>query len=104
MNVKQLINELNEHISKNYRDFKGTYLYGSRVRGNFKPDSDIDLISLFEWTDREKESYIYDAIVDLEYKYDIFIDFQQYTYEELRKNPVFYDQVVNKGIFYAAGT
>ena len=36
------------------------------------------------------------------YKYDVYIDLHSYTSENLQKNPFYYNEVVNKGLFYAA--
>lgn len=101
MNVSEIINELNKLISEKYSDFKGSYLYGSRARGDFKGDSDLDIIALFGNVDSAKEMEIYGIVCDLDYKYDIIISLMPYTKEELEQNYVFHNEVVNKGIFYA---
>lgn len=102
MNAKELINEFNRLIHKKYKDFKGIYLFGSRAKSNFKKDSDIDLVLLFDKIDEEKENEIYNIHSELMYKYDTFIDIHIMTYEKLKFNPFFYEEVVDKGQFYAA--
>jgi len=101
MNISEIIKELNALIKEKYSDFKGSYLYGSRTREDFSEDSDIDIIALFDSVDRDKEMEIYGIVCDLDYKYDVFISLFNYTLEKLEKNPIFYNEVVNKGIYYA---
>lgn len=100
MDVIKIIQELNTRIANNFQDFKGSYLYGSRAKGNYKDDSDIDIVALFDEVNREKELKLYGFVGEIQYKYNVFIELHNYTLERLKKNPIFYDQVVNKGIFY----
>ena len=102
MNQKDLINEFNKLVLDKYNDFKGIYLFGSRAKGNFKDDSDIDLVLLFDEVNRDKKMEIYGILSELMYKYEIFIDIHIMTPETLRFNPFFYEEVVDKGQFYEA--
>lgn len=99
--INDLIIDLLKKISSKINDFKGIYLYGSRANGKIKKDSDIDLIILFDHElTYDQESTLAAIILETEYKNDVFIDYHPYTSEALQKNPVFYDEVVNKGIYY----
>ncbi len=100
--IINLINELNNCILNKYKDFKGCYLYGSLVNETSNANSDIDLIALFDHINWEKDFEISGIICELMYKYDIYIDLHIYTQEKLKKNPVFFNEVVNKGLFYEA--
>ncbi len=100
MDISEVINELNKRIKEKYSDFKGSYLYGSRAKGNYKNTSDIDIVALFDEVTSEKEFDICRIIGRLEYKYNVFIEFQPYTLSELKMNSVYYNEVVGKGIFY----
>lgn len=102
MNISEIINELNNLIKEKYNDFKGSYLFGSRARGDFREDSDIDIVALFDSIDRDKEMEIYGIVSDLDYKYNVFISLMPYTPKELEQNYIFHNEVVNKGIFYEA--
>lgn len=103
MDLSKIITELNDIISKQYSTFKGSYLYGSRVKGNHKDDSDIDLILIFENKLNHRQSLdLAGLICNIEYKYDVFIDYHPMTIEELNLNPVFSHEVINKGMYYAA--
>lgn len=98
-----LISDLNYELTSNFDKFEGVYMYGSRVRGDYEPESDYDFIILFknDYSVAE-ENKLAGIIIKIELKYDIFIDYHPMTMKELKRNPVFYDQVVNKGIYYEA--
>ena len=100
---KEMLESLNQKIRSEYRDFRGSYFFGSRVNGNFRPNSDYDIVLLFDKIEREKELEICGIIGELEYKYDIFIDMKILTKEEFEYNPFFYEEVTTKGIFYGSG-
>jgi len=100
--IIKIIKELNKLIKEQFPDLKGLYLYGSQVKGTAHKNSDIDVLALFEEVSREKNFEIYGIIGDLEYKYDVYIDFRAYTSDDLERNPIYYDEVVNKGQYYAA--
>jgi len=102
MNITEIINELNTLIKAKYSDFKGLYLYGSRVRGDFREDSDIDVVAVFDELDRAKDFELSGIICDLMYKYDVYIDLHSYTPDTLDRNPFYYNEVVNKGLYYEA--
>ena len=101
MNISEIIKELNRLMNEKYTDFRGSYLYGSRAKGDAKEGSDIDIIALFDEVNRDKEMEIYGLVCDLDYKYDAFISLMPYTSKDLEMNHIFYNEVVNKGIFYA---
>lgn len=102
MNVQEIIEELNKRVSERFgNNFKGSYLYGSRAKGNFNINSDIDVIVLFETIPSNDDQLDLAGIVgDVEYDYDVFIDYHPYTLPELEHNPVFFGEVVHKGIYY----
>lgn len=100
--IIKIVKELNKLIKEQFPDLKGLYLYGSQVKGTAHKNSDIDVLALFEEVSREKNFEIYGIIGDLEYKYDVYIDFRAYTSDDLERNPIYYDEVVNKGQYYAA--
>jgi predicted nucleotidyltransferase len=102
MNLTEIIDELNRLIKEKFSDFQGCYLFGSRAKGNFAVDSDIDLVALFDNVSREKEMEIYGITSELDYKYDVILALLPSTLQELERNVIFYDEVVNKGVFYGA--
>ena len=103
MDVSEIIKELNNLISEKYKDFKGSYLYGSRTREDFQKNSDLDIVALFDEINNDKDFELSGIICDLMYKHGVFIDLQTYTPEKLERNPIYYNEVVCKGVFYAPG-
>ena len=103
MNINSLIKDLNKELASNFKNFEGMYFYGSRVRGDYRHNSDFDIIIMFKNNYSIKDEYkLAGIIIEIELKHNIFIDYHPMTPKELERNPVFYDQVVNKGIYYNA--
>lgn len=100
--LNKLVKELNSRIAKEYPDFKGCYLYGSRVKKTHHKDSDVDIVAIFDYIDRAKDFEIRGIVCELMYIYDVYIDFRTFTLESLINTPGFGDEVVNKGKFYEA--
>lgn len=101
-NVDEIVTMLNEKLRSNFNDFRGAYLYGSCAKNTNNIDSDIDIVALFDSVDRQKRSLIWKIVGRIEAKYSIYIDLHPITKEELERNPIYYNEVVNKGIFYNA--
>ena len=102
-NVGRIINSLNETIKGAYDNFEGLYLYGSYARNNNTQDSDIDVVALFDMTlNREQRLSLWNLIGKIEIDFGVVLDLHPMSKDELENNPIYYNQVVNKGIFYAA--
>jgi len=100
--IDHIINELKSLLSQKYKDFKGIYFYGSRVRGDNQADSDYDLMFVF---DREVDQKLKEEIVHLLYSYelesDIIIDCRVYSANDVHNiYTPFINNVVNEGVFY----
>ncbi len=52
---------------------KGLYVFGSKARGDYDPESDVDLAILIDGLDRETKRNIIDLVVDVEVKYFVVI-------------------------------
>jgi uncharacterized protein len=100
--INKIIQELKQLIKEQFPDLKGLYLYGSQVTGGSHKDSDIDVVAIFDEVSEEKKFEIGGIICDLMYKYDVYIDLHSYTSETIQRNPYYYNEVVNKGIYYEA--
>ncbi|MDR0822369.1 MAG: nucleotidyltransferase domain-containing protein [Endomicrobium sp.] len=103
--INNLVQELKENLQNSFNDFEGLYVYGSQAKGTAHKDSDIDVVILLKDNDRQKRNIIWDIASQLDYKYydyGMSLDLHPMTREELERNYVFHNEVVNKGIFYAA--
>ncbi|MEI8128811.1 MAG: nucleotidyltransferase domain-containing protein [bacterium] len=98
--IEKVVRKLNEELSKLIPDFMGVYVYGSQVRDDCTPESDIDIVGLFNKINDDIETKLYKLISFLNYKENVFIDIHPMTKRELNRNYFFHDEVVNKGIFY----
>lgn len=102
MDVKEIAQQVRDRLKK-YDDFQGLYLYGSQIKGTARPDSDIDIILIFNNQLNYKQQLdLAGLICDIEYKYDVFIDYHPFTLEELNVNAVFSAEVITKGVYYEA--
>ncbi|GAB4417202.1 MAG: nucleotidyltransferase domain-containing protein [Thermodesulfovibrionales bacterium] len=86
----ELLRELIEKVSGLYPAIQGVYLYGSKARGDFTEESDLDLLFVtgHQFSRREKFD-IYDMIFDLEVKYEVSVSavFAQLSDFIERKSP-----------------
>ncbi len=56
--INTLLGQYVEEVKKIYGDhLRSVILYGSYARGDFRPDSDIDIMILVDLTDLEVEEY-----------------------------------------------
>lgn len=100
-NIKTIIKKLNEVIKDSFSDFIGIYLYGSYANNSATENSDIDLVAIFtESLSRDNKLKLWSIVGKLENNYNVFFDLHPLSKEELERNPIYYNQVVNKGIFY----
>ena len=105
---ERILRIINKTLSLNFPDYRGAYLYGSRLRCDCAPDSDFDVVLLFDRIDFEKKLLIAGVIGDIEYDQDIFIDYKLFTtsgeksIEHIRSlvNPFFIREAIDKGVFY----
>ena len=100
--VNEIANKLKTALKNAFDDFEGLYLFGSQVTGNATNNSDIDIVIVLDYSNKQKRWEMYDIISKLRYDYDADLDVHPMTREELERNYVFHDEVVNKGVFYNA--
>ncbi len=105
---RDFIQKLSIELSKKFKDFKGLYFFGSRIKGMQQEDSDYDIVLLFDSLNYEKELQIAGIISYTEYCNDVFIDYKTLTVEGYKGsdfireniNPVFIHEAIDNGIFY----
>ena len=82
-------------------------LYSSFESSEFKNDLErVDkLIQGYNlWSDeitKDKRYSIYDILMEIEYKLGVLFDFHPMTTGELERNPIYFEEVKNNGVYYA---
>ena len=105
-------NELNSILQKLIQIYRSVYgenlaqviLYGSYARGDYTPDSDIDIMILVDLSVEEMDAYS-DALSELGFKYNVQHDIwmmpvvknQQHFYHWAASYP-FYSNVQKEGV------
>jgi uncharacterized protein len=62
---EEIVEKFIESISSIKNKIGEMYLFGSRSRDDWKPDSDYDILIVLEKRDREVIDKLYDAVVDI---------------------------------------
>lgn len=104
MEIKALALEIKQHLNKHLNDMvSDVVVFGSRVWGNARNDSDFDVIIIVKDNcSRKIHRQINDLCYDIDLKYDLFLDTQIISEQELKKgirgrHPVF-KTALTKGI------
>lgn len=94
-NFLELIKSVTEHISE-------IYLFGSRCRDDWRPDSDYDLLIVLERKDRFIIDQLYDAVMEILLSTARLISLKIFTISEfnrLKSIPTpFISNVIKEGI------
>ena len=99
--VANIIEYLKNQIKSLFSNFNGIYLYGSYANKTNNDDSDIDIVAIFDKSlTREDRMKLWTLVGTIEAEYNVIFDLHPMNNEELKQNPIYYNQVVNKGIFY----
>jgi len=99
--VAIVIEYLKNQIKSLFSNFNGIYLYGSYANNTNNDDSDIDIVAIFDKSlTREDRMKLWTLVGNIEAEYNVIFDLHPMNSKELKQNPIYYNQVVNKGIFY----
>lgn len=83
---EKFLNELIEKIRISYPIIKKIILYGSKARGDFTEESDIDLLFITEKPLDKQEKYeIFDFLSGIEFKYNVLSSALFINEEELKE-------------------
>lgn len=107
--MPQTMQQLIQQYVSNIHDIYGSHLrqiilYGSYARGNFRPDSDIDIMILLDLSDIDIKKYrhqLSDMTFDFNMDYDVDIKPIAKSEEHYRKwvdNYPFYSNVNREGV------
>jgi uncharacterized protein len=74
--------ELIKPVNGNLRDL---YLFGSRCRNDWRPDSDYDILVLLDHKDRKIIDALYDAVMDILFETGRLISLKIFTVSEFNR-------------------
>lgn len=98
--VHDVIKVLTSVLRKNFKDFKGLYLFGQFIDGKNHEGEDIEIVAIFEFEDKAKREEIWPLIGKIETDMNVCIDLYPYTMEDFKKDEDLYDEVMEEGIFF----
>lgn len=98
--VHEVIKLLSGAFRRRFNDYKGLYLFGAYLDGQEHEDEDVEIVALFDNTDKAKRENIWPIIGKIETELDVSLDVYPYTEEEFKNDDVLYDEVISEGIFY----
>jgi len=97
-----IVEKFIEGISPVRDKIKVMYLFGSRSREDWKPDSDYDILIVLEKKDREIISILYDSVIDVLISTGKLVSlkiFSESEYNRLKSIPTpFMSNILKEGI------
>lgn len=102
MGKREVLHKIKASIKKEAPDAK-VYLFGSRARGDNKPNSDWDILILVEnekvtnEIDDKFRQYLYDIELDIGQIISLLIYPKQYWKKYLKYSPL-YENILNEGV------
>ena len=98
----EIVEKFIECISSIRQKIKVMYLFGSRSRDDWRPDSDYDILIVLEKKDREIKSILYDGVMDVLLSTGKLISlkiFAETEYNRLMSIPTpFMSNIIKEGI------
>ena len=101
--ITAIIGQLRDELKSIYPDFRGIYFFGSRARGDYNEDSDVDLVLVFDrLIDNPLKKKLNKYLYNIELANDLTIDSKIYNHNDIL-NPFtpFRENVYREGLFYA---
>ncbi len=98
--VHEVIKLLSGALRRRFNDYKGLYLFGAYLDGQEHEDEDIEIVALFDNTDKAKRENIWPIIGKIETELEVSLDVYPYTEEEFKNDDILYDEVISEGVFY----
>jgi len=99
---KKIVLAIHNLLKKKFSDYAGLYFYGSRVRGNFKGDTDYDIVVTFKnKVDWRIENEVWGELALFEMQHNVYTDVKVFLSSEINKqNTPFRENVIKTGVYY----
>ena len=81
--VRRFVSNVKKKLKKHLLEIK---IFGSKVRGDFSQDSDIDILIVLIKRDKKLIDSIYDILLDVELEYDSKISLTIFSHSEYQQN------------------
>jgi len=98
----EIIKQFIENISGLNEFIKEMYLFGSRCRNDWKPDSDYDILIVLDKKDRMIIDKLYDVVIDILINTGRLISLKIFTLDEYNHlksmHTPFISNILNEGI------
>jgi predicted nucleotidyltransferase len=86
-NEKKALIELKDELSKNFK-LKELRLFGSKVRGDFSRESDIDVMIEVDYLDSKVKNQIYDIVFDINLSHETLLSLTIFNKDEIENGPM----------------
>jgi len=80
-----IVREFMKALAPFVQHIKGMYLFGSRSRDDWRPDSDYDILIVFDKKDREIINKLYYSVIDILIETGKLISLKIFTYSEFNR-------------------
>lgn len=100
--IDEIVKEFLERISPIRDKILEIYLFGSRCRDDWRPDSDYDILIILEKRDRETIDKLYDIAIDILIETGRVLSYKIFTQAEFNRlksmRTPFIENVMREGI------
>ncbi len=97
--VKKFVSTIKQELSNQLIE---TIIFGSKARGDYSPDSDIDILIVLSKRSKELVDSLYEKLLDIELEYDSKISLTIFSKAEyllnLDAHTPFMESLLNEGV------
>ncbi len=102
-NEKEALKELVTTLRARYPELREIKVFGSKIRGDFDKESDIDVFLVFDReVDREFEKGLSESVFEINLKYNVLLSVLAYSTERLKEKRIralpFIEYVMREGV------
>jgi len=83
----RIVGRFKQKLLENHIPIREMIAFGSRARGDAGPDSDLDVLTLLDWTSSELERRVSHFAWEVGFEADVIIQPVVMTYRQAREGP-----------------